>query len=227
MKKECEREGCNVIFYSKYKNNIYCSRSCSAKVNNSKYPKRIPITFNTCNNCGEKVNNQKTKYCKKCYFEIVVPERSKIKLEKWLSGEWQGGTGEGIFLSVTIRKYLLEKAKYKCTKCGFATPHPEDGSSILEINHINGDGTDHRPGNLEVLCPNCHTRVFVGVRYVPVRPSRKGGPGPRRRTPARAGTRGRVPQELPTLATGRVDGRTGSGKSVTKRYRTRLPYREM
>jgi predicted RNA-binding Zn-ribbon protein involved in translation (DUF1610 family) len=72
----------------------------------------------------------------------------------WLSGEWKGGTNAG--LSSIIRNYLLIQSNYSCKKCGFNTPHPDDNKTILEINHINGDGTDHSPHNLEVLCPNCH-----------------------------------------------------------------------
>lgn len=30
---------------------------------------------------------------------------------------------------------------------------------ILELDHINGDPTDHRPENLRFLCPNCHSQT--------------------------------------------------------------------
>jgi len=29
----------------------------------------------------------------------------------------------------------------------------------LELNHINGDNTDHRLENLDILCPNCHAQT--------------------------------------------------------------------
>lgn len=43
-----------------------------------------------------------------------------------------------------------------CQKCGFNTVHSQDNRPILEINHIDGNGINHSPDNLEVLCPNCH-----------------------------------------------------------------------
>jgi 5-methylcytosine-specific restriction endonuclease McrA len=35
--------------------------------------------------------------------------------------------------------------------------HPVTEKCPVEINHISGDSSDHSPGNLELLCPNCHS----------------------------------------------------------------------
>lgn len=43
-------------------------------------------------------------------------------------------------LSAHIRRYLLEKANL----------------SILQIHHIDGDATNNKEENLQVLCPNHH-----------------------------------------------------------------------
>jgi len=51
--------------------------------------------------------------------------------------------------------YLLEEANYSCTQCGFNKTR-EDGKSVLEIDHIDGDHTNNTRDNLRVLCPNCH-----------------------------------------------------------------------
>lgn len=53
------------------------------------------------------------------------------------------------------RLYLLKEANYSCTRCGFSKTR-EDGQSILEIDHIDGDHTNNTRENLRVLCPNCH-----------------------------------------------------------------------
>lgn len=76
----------------------------------------------------------------------------------WLSGEWTGQYGPKTphVVSNIIRAYLYEQCDYSCTKCGFSESHPDDGSPILQINHIDGDATNHSQDNLEVLCPNCH-----------------------------------------------------------------------
>jgi 5-methylcytosine-specific restriction endonuclease McrA len=75
-------------------------------------------------------------------------------IEKWLTGEIRGGTDLG--LSPTIRQYLIEQAGGACTLCGFNKTHPIDGTSVLEVEHIDGDGANHSPSNVTVICPNCH-----------------------------------------------------------------------
>jgi ribosomal protein S27AE len=44
-----------------------------------------------------------------------------------------------------------------CEECGITEwrgrPLP------LELHHVNGDGTDNRVENLNLLCPNCHSQT--------------------------------------------------------------------
>lgn len=135
---------------SKTSNPKFCSRSCSAKHNNSKFPKRSPE--GSCKGCSTSITSSRT-YCDTCWPSHITDRRNK-KIMSWLSGEWRGGTDR--VLSKVVRDYLLKQANYSCSKCGFNTPHPDDGKTILEVNHINGDGLNHSPENLEVICPNCH-----------------------------------------------------------------------
>lgn len=118
----------------------YCGQKCF----------RLDTKINkTCRVCEAKIQSSRT-YCDEC----MVGGNSKFKIKQWLSGEWSGGTSRK--LSNTIRNYLLKINDYKCSKCGYDKTHPDDGNTILEINHINGDGSDHSLENLEVICPNCH-----------------------------------------------------------------------
>lgn len=182
---------------------MYCSSSCSARMNGVVFPKRgkrhidsriekLPSGgYRYCLECqdsisvesaqafctgrcreefwtkvGEHIAHRSKGCCVDCGTSIAVQSvrcrdchvqsRTDKAIQAWLSGEWSGAqTGNEYILSRTVRKYLLEEAKYACVKCGFDTRHP-DGQSILEINHINGIPNDHRKSNVEVLCPNCH-----------------------------------------------------------------------
>lgn len=58
--------------------------------------------------------------------------------------------------SCKIKDKLLKHSlkEYKCERCGRTE---WEGKPIpLELHHINGDNTDNRIENLQILCPNCH-----------------------------------------------------------------------
>ena len=58
--------------------------------------------------------------------------------------------------SFKLKNKLLKEGykECRCEKCGntewYGKPIP------LELHHINGDNTDNRLENLQILCPNCH-----------------------------------------------------------------------
>lgn len=169
---KCENRFCyNFFTFKKGSTGKYCTRSCSAKENNTLVPKRKKndpnLTFigfspsgrrrytKPCpkTGCDTQIGSE-ANYCRE-HYEINRKTNRQWLIEDWLSGKWDGKTESGK-MSNCIRPYLLEQADYKCTVCGFNERHPSDGSCILEIDHINGDSTDHRPENLKVLCPNHH-----------------------------------------------------------------------
>lgn len=96
-------------------------------------------------------NNIDTSHFKE--YEPYKPEgvKNKIPIEKYLI------KGSTITISNLREKLLKEGIKeHKCEnpECGLTEWH---GKPIpLQLHHINGDRTDNRLENLQLLCPNCH-----------------------------------------------------------------------
>lgn len=64
--------------------------------------------------------------------------------------------------NITYSSSLLKKRliasnlkENKCEECGLGG----DEGIVLELHHINGDHFDNRLENLQILCPNCHSKT--------------------------------------------------------------------
>ena len=58
-----------------------------------------------------------------------------------------------------LRKRLIREGIFenKCSCCGI-TEHNKK-SIVMQLDHENGDSSDHRKENLRLLCPNCHSQT--------------------------------------------------------------------
>lgn len=60
--------------------------------------------------------------------------------------------------SKTLKKIIQYGLKeYKCEKCGVSSWNGND--IILELHHKDGDHSNNRFDNLQILCPNCHSQT--------------------------------------------------------------------
>ena len=63
-----------------------------------------------------------------------------------------------IYCSDTLKKRLI-KAGLKENKCEICGCGKSGDEVVLELHHINGDHYDNRLENLQILCPNCHSKT--------------------------------------------------------------------
>lgn len=136
--------------YSK-KNNKYCTKSCAAKLNNKKFPKRKLEDQNKCIKCSKKRSlKSKSGLCKNCFHG------HEEKIERWLSGE--NFISKSV-IPVTpgwIKKHIIKTRGAKCEICGFDKLHPVTNRPIIELDHIDGNSRNNLENNLRLLCLNCH-----------------------------------------------------------------------
>lgn len=153
--KVCLREGCGTTFTPERTAQIYCSKSCAATVNNFKYPKRRSEGWvqRYCF-CGKPLSIRQRNHCSQEHSTLYYKAHN---INDWLSGEADGGYGGTGQLKTLFRKYLIEMAGNKCTRCGWGEPNPVTGKPILCIDHIDGNWKNNSVDNLVVLCYNCHT----------------------------------------------------------------------
>lgn len=105
-----------------------------------------------CKYCGKPIPKNKKENIF-CNVDCASQYRFDQKIDKWKNDV----RGEIKRLPRNVRKYLIEKAGYKCEKCGWGEINKTTGVSPLEIHHIDGNSENNRPENLQVLCPNCHS----------------------------------------------------------------------
>lgn len=79
-------------------------------------------------------------------------DRKKFKLDDILTGKHPQYPRERLLKRLIFNGYREEK----CNSCGFCTKRPTDFKTPLLLHHLNGDTTDHRIDNLEILCFNCY-----------------------------------------------------------------------
>lgn len=131
--------------------NYYCSREHSIEGSRLGKHKTGPesITNSSCSTitCKNKTRSL-TGVCRGC--------TKKDKIYRWLLGDlsvtWVLPTKEP---KTFVKEFLKEIRGDWCEECGYEGKRP-DGSSKVQMDHIDGNYTNNSIDNLRLLCPNCH-----------------------------------------------------------------------
>lgn len=85
-------------------------------------------------------------------FQAKSKYKEKVAIENYL-------TTNSHIKSYFLKQRLL-KAKLKENKCEICGLSEWRGQPLaIQLHHINGDNTDNRIENLQMLCPNCHSQT--------------------------------------------------------------------
>lgn len=110
-----------------------------------------------CLNCGKEIILYESTNGKFCSAKCQNDFAHKKYLTEWKNGNIDGTTCGGYGVSKHIRRYLFEKFNNSCQLCGWSEVNKYTGSIPLQIHHIDGNCTNNKEENLQLLCPNCHS----------------------------------------------------------------------
>lgn len=110
-----------------------------------------------CAGCGIDVCGKQNKPQYFCSIRCHADFKYRLYIDAWKIGKNTGGRGKQGAVSNHVRRYLFEKYDSKCSRCGWNEVHPLTERIPLEVNHKDGDSSNHQEANLELLCPSCHS----------------------------------------------------------------------
>lgn len=132
--------------------NNFCSRSCAATYNNSKFPKRKQLK-KYCLYCGNIIKGNAKKYCSnKCQSK----QKYQDYINKQKNGKVSGISGKN-GTSKFIKRYLINEYGEKCMLCGQNKKNTFTNKIPIELHHIDGNFKNNVKDNLQLLCPCCHS----------------------------------------------------------------------
>lgn len=111
--------------------------------------------MSSCLQCEAQLTKYNSKYCSNlCQSNHNLAEY----INKWHQGYVNGSRGVNTKnLSGHLIRYVMEKYKTQCARCGWHKVNASTGNVTLEIDHIDGNSENNSESNLILLCPNCHS----------------------------------------------------------------------
>lgn len=93
--------------------------------------------------------------CKKIglEFDNGGGAKTKIPLNEILAGE------HPYYQTLKLKKRLIREGvlQNKCAICSISEWNKQP--ITMQLDHMNGDSSDHRLENVRLLCPNCHSQT--------------------------------------------------------------------
>lgn len=145
--KICKLDSCKKEFPAPDRRKVFCSRSCAASFNNTKFPKKEASTlWKDCVGCGIAVYNKK--FCNKdC--------RHSHEIKLWHEGKLDGNTNFGV--ASFVRIFLERRSGGQCEGIDHRFNARCLETRVLHIDHIDGNWRKTTPENVNFICPTCHT----------------------------------------------------------------------
>ncbi len=116
----------------------------------------MEISQRKCVRCSKVlITRHQIKYCSNKCQKTGTYDTS---IADWKRGVKTGSVGvQTRIISSSIRRYLFEKYKEKCSICNWGKRNETSGKIPLEVDHIDGNAENNEESNLRLLCPNCHS----------------------------------------------------------------------
>lgn len=110
-----------------------------------------------CLSCGADFGFKGVQYAHKyCNNKCQKDYEYSQYIADWKQGLVEGNCGK-LQTSKHIHRYVLNKQEHKCAECGISEHNGKP--IVLELDHIDGNATNHNENNLRCLCPNCHSQT--------------------------------------------------------------------
>lgn len=114
--------------------NKFCTVSCA-----NKYRGKDTLV-KTCNSCNKPISNK---------FELCLNCHTKDAFDKFIEGNFNIKTSQA--------KKILKSINRGCQRCEWDKKNVFTNKIPLEMHHRDGNKDNNLIGNLEILCPNCHS----------------------------------------------------------------------
>lgn len=144
----CKRFGIKITFEDYLKNVKDIKKDYEKR-------KRVEKELHYCVMCGKEITRHNTMFCSNECRKDFEENQYCNYIKCWKNGEELGYT-PSYKIHKYVKRYLLEKYNNSCQKCGWNKKNEYTNTVPLQIHHIDGDCTNNREENLQLLCPNCH-----------------------------------------------------------------------